>query len=188
MPLQFQPQLPIRVRTTIRSDSKTVLRLGSGVVYGTAPNNAFLSTSVPNFYTIGVPGYGLTKYALADGNPYAVGNKFGNKPIVWPDFTPQFPNEVSPGIRPPQSPFISIDRNAGRPPRQVHWSIGLQRQLTGNLMVEAAYVGNRGVWWSAPLLASENYNSLTPEMLKTNYGLDITNATDRGLLLLPINS
>jgi hypothetical protein len=185
-PYAFGPRFALAYQ--IGSDSKTVLRIGSGVVYGTAPNNAFLSTSVPDFYTIGVPGYGLNQYTLKDGNPYAVGNRFGNKPIVWPDFTPQFPNEVAAGIRPPQSPFISIDRNAGRPPRQVHWSIGLQRQLTNNLMVEAAYVGNRGAWWSAPLLASENYNSLTPEMLKTNYGLDITNATDRGLLLLPINS
>jgi len=185
-PYAFGPRLALAYQ--IGSSGKTVLRVGSGVVYGTAPNNAFLSTSVPDFYTIQVPGYGLTQYALADGNPYADGNRFGNKPIKWPDFTPQFPNEVAPGVRPPQSPFISIDRNAGRPPRQLHWSLGLQHQLTSNLMVEAAYVANRGVWWSAPLLQSENYNSLTPESLKSVWGLDITNATDRGLLLLPINS
>ena len=43
----------------------------------------------------------------------------------------------------------------------------MQHQLTENLMVEGAYVANRGVWWSAPLLQSENYNALTPESLKS---------------------
>jgi hypothetical protein len=185
-PYAFGPRLAVAYQ--IGSSGKTVLRAGSGIVYGTAPNNAFLSTSVPDFYTIQVPGYGLTQYSLADGNPYAVGNKFGNKPIVWPDFTPQFPNEVAAGLRPPQSPFISIDRNAGRPPRQLHWSIGLQHQLTNNLMLEASYVANRGVWWSAPLLQSRNYNAHTPESLKSIWGLDVTNAADRTLLTLPINS
>src|SRR5262245_38508652 len=35
----------------IGSDGKTVLRLGSGVIYGTAPNLANLSRSVADFYT-----------------------------------------------------------------------------------------------------------------------------------------
>jgi hypothetical protein len=130
----------------------------------------------------------LTKYGLADGNPFADGNAFGNPPIFFPDFRQKYPYEIAPGLRPPQSPFISIDRNAGRPPRQIHWSIGLQRELMPNLMVEASYVGNRGVWWVAPLLAKENYNSLTPESLKATWGLDITNAADRALLTLPIRS
>ena len=46
-------------------------------------------------------------------------------------------------------------------PRILQWSIGLQRELARNLVVEASYVGNRGVWWTAPLLAAQNYNSLT---------------------------
>src|SRR5262249_2505141 len=151
-------------------------------------SNAFLSTSVADFYTLGVPGYGLNKYSLSDGNPFATGNRFGNPTISFPDFSQKYPYEIAPGIRVPQSPFISIDRNAGRPPRQLHWSVGLQRQVTNNLMVEAAYVANRGVWWTAPLLATENYNAHTPETLKAVSGLDITNATDRALLLLPIRS
>ncbi|PYR98024.1 MAG: hypothetical protein DMG12_23590, partial [Acidobacteria bacterium] len=172
----------------IGSDAKTVLRLGSGVIYGTAPNLGNLTRSVADFYTLGVPGYALTKYALSDGNPFADGNRFGNPSIFFPDFSQKYPYEIAPGLRPPQSPFISIDRNAGRPPRQIHWSIGLQREVMPNLMVEAAYVGNRGVWWTAPLLAKENYNSLTPESLKATWGLDITNAADRALLTLPIRS
>ena len=55
-------------------------------------------------------------------------------------------------------------------------------------MVEAAYVGNRGVWWTAPVLSLEQYNSLDPQTLKSQWGLDITNPNDRNLLLTRINS
>jgi Carboxypeptidase regulatory-like domain len=185
-PYAFGPRFALAYQ--IGSDSKTVLRLGSGIIYGTAPNLGNVTRSAADFYTLGVPGYGLNKYALSDGNPLAEGNAFGNPSIFFPDFRQKYPYEIAPGLRPPQSPFISIDRNAGRPPRQIHWSIGLQREVMPNLMVEASYVGNRGVWWAAPLLAKENYNSYTPEGLKAAWGLDITNATDRGLLTLPIRS
>jgi hypothetical protein len=106
---------------------------------------------------------------------------------VWPDYSPHYPVSFG-GLTPPQSPFISIDRNAGRPPRIFQWSLGLQREVARNLVVEASYVGNRGAWWTAPLLATYNYNALTPQGLKSQWGLDITNATDRGLLSLPISN
>ena len=48
---------------------------------------------------------------------YAPGNRFGNAPLVYPDFSPHFPFTTAPGYTPPLSPFISIDRNAGRLPR-----------------------------------------------------------------------
>jgi hypothetical protein len=91
-------------------------------------------------------------------------------------------------VRPPISPFISIDRNSGPPPRISQWSIGLQREVSENLVVEAAYVGNRGVWWTVPVLSLEQYNSLDPQTLKSQWGLDITNPTGRNLLLTRINS
>ena len=39
---------------------------------------------------------------------------------------------------------------SARPPRTLQWSIGIQREVTKDLVVEVSYVGNRGVWWSAP--------------------------------------
>jgi hypothetical protein len=167
-------------------NDKTVLRVGGGLAYSSSPNNAFLSYSVPDFYSFSAPGYGLPVTQLQNGNPFAPGNPSGNAPIVWPDFSPHYPGSFG-GTTPPQSPFISIDRNAGRPPRILQWSIGLQREVARNLVVEAAYVGNRGVWWTAPLLATQNYNALTPEGLKANWGLDVTNTNDRNLLSLPIS-
>ena len=35
-------------------------------------------------------------------------------------------------------------------PRLFQWSIGVQHEIARGLVVEAAYVGNRGAWWTAP--------------------------------------
>jgi hypothetical protein len=165
---------------------KTVLRAGSALAYGTSADNAYLSYSVPDFYSPSAP-FGSTFSQLSDGNIFGPGNRFGNAPIVWPDFSPHYPFETSPGVRPPQSPFISIDRNAGRPPRILQWSLNLQHQLTSNLLVEGAYVGNRGAWLTAPVLQGQNYNALTLDDMK-RFGIDLTSAADRALLLAPISS
>jgi hypothetical protein len=183
-PHAWGPRLGMAYQLT----SKTVLRAGIGFMYGTAPNQANLGYSIGDFYSISPVGYGAAATQLQDGNPYAPGNKFGNQPIFWPDFRPSYPNEVAPGVRPPNSPFVAVDRNSGRPPRILQWSIGIQKEVMRDLVVEASYVGNRGVWWTAPLLAGQNYNGNTPESLQRLYGLNIRNATDRALLNAPISS
>jgi hypothetical protein len=183
-PWAFGPRLGAAYQIT----SKTVFRAGVGLAYGTSPNQATLSPNVGDFYTVNPVAYGEPATLLQDGNPFAAGNRFGNPPIFWPDFRPNYPSETAPGVRPPQSPFIFVDRNSGRPPRIFQWSIGLQRELTHNLVVEAAYVANRGVWWTSPLLSTYGYNALTPEGLKATYGIDTSVAGDRNLLLTPISS
>ena len=82
-------------------------------------------------------------------------------------------------------PAPRLDQNAGRPPRQYQWSIGIQREVSRDLVIEASYVANRGVWWNAPALL--NLNALTPAMLQS-YGLDISNAADRTLLTSTLGS
>jgi hypothetical protein len=189
-PFAFGPRLGLAYQIT----PKTVFRAGIGVNYSTSPNNAFLSYSVADFYTVGAQSYGDSAIPLAKGNPYAPGNEFGNPTISFPDFTRHYPLEVAPGVRPPAAPFISIDRNAGRPPRILTWSIGFQREIARNLVVEASYVGNRGVWWTAPTLAGINYNAVTPQGLLaqrqygSTTGIDVTNPTDGNLLTTPISS
>ena len=78
-----------------------------------------------------------------------------------------------------------MDPNAGRPPRQIQWSVGFQREVSRNLVVEATYVGNRGVWWQAPAML--NLNANTPERL-ASFGLDLNNAADRTLLTSPMSN
>jgi hypothetical protein len=125
--------------------------------------------------------------------PYRVNNPYGFAPVVWPNFDPgkyPFKTVSSVGVSlPPSSPFIWIDRNAGRPPRILSWSVGLQRELRRDLVVEASYVGNRGVWFTAPSLESLSYNAQTTNFLLSQYGLDVVNsATDRSLLTTPMGN
>jgi hypothetical protein len=77
------------------------------------------------------------------------------------------------------------DQNAGRPARQIQWSVGVQREILRDLLVEATYVGNRGAWWNGAGLICPN--CITPATL-AQYGLSLDNSADRTLLASPINS
>jgi len=182
-PFSIGPHLGVAYQIT----PKTVFRAGGAISYGAQSDNAGLNASVGDFYPIGSPAYGAPAAILKNGNPYGPGNPFGNPPIVWPNFNPLYPVPAAPGVIPPSSPFISIARNAGRLPRIFQWSIGFQREIVPNLVVDAAYVGNRGAWWTAPLLAGLNYNALTPEGLAAE-GINIQSPSDAQLLNTPINS
>jgi len=177
-----------RIGAAYQINSKTVFRAGGGISYASISDQAGLNSSAADFFSITSPAYGVAAGLLRDGDPYAVGNRFGNPPVVWPNFTPPYPTPAAPGVIPPAIQFISIAKNAGRLPRIFQWSIGFQREITKDLAVDAYYVGNRGAWWVAPPLSGLNYNALTPEGLKSQYGLDVTNRTDASLLNTPINS
>ncbi|HLH42154.1 MAG TPA: TonB-dependent receptor [Bryobacteraceae bacterium] len=189
-PWAFGPRLGIAYQI----NSKTVFRGGAGIQYGTASNDAQLIISAVDFYSFGAPGYGLPAMpSLAAGNPYAAGNPFGNPTLTWPNTNPdKFPTRtICPGTAnatcyTPQSPFIMLDKDA-RPPRVFTWSIGLQRELTRSTVVEAEYVGNRGVWFTAPALDVLAYNALNITDL-SNFGLNLSNSADRSLLASTLNS
>ena len=115
--------------------------------------------------------FGDPVYSLRQGLPFT---------LTWPNFSHgQFP---APGNL--NAPNVAMDANAGRPARTVQWSVGLQRQVMKDLVVEAAYVGNRGAWWNATGLI--DVNALSPDRLRS-FGLDINNPDDRRLLATPIN-
>jgi hypothetical protein len=61
----------------------------------------------------------------------------------------------------------------------------LQRQITRDLVLEAAYVGNRGAWEQANSLI--DLNGLTPQRI-ASLGLDINSAADRTLLTSRLDS
>ena len=60
----------------------------------------------------------------------------------------------------------------------------MQREVARDLIVEAAYVANRGARWLSTNL--DNYNALTPQFLLSQFGLDVNSATDRAILTSPI--
>ena len=191
---QFNQQYPYaigpRIGVAYQLTPKTVIRVGGGISYSVSPDNAYLSLSVANFYTLSPFGY---------GNPISTPLKNGQAPGLnavtntFPQYT-QFPFSVCPGANPtgnnclpPNSPFIEIEPGTGRLPRIFQWSIGVQREVIPNLVVEASYVGNRGAWWEAPTLDALSYNALTPQQLLAK-GIDVTNPTQAGWLLTPLDA
>jgi hypothetical protein len=95
----------------------------------------------------------------------------------------------NPGIRPSpgqvDSPPQWIHPDAGKMPRLNQWSISVQRELTRDLVVDVAYVGNRGKGFTANNLI--NLNAISSERLRS-FGLDLSNANDQALLRARLDS
>jgi hypothetical protein len=200
-------------------DSKTVFRAGGGIAYAASGGNAGLSGTDADFYgslapegtgqtlggAVGQPNGGPGAIYFRDGNPFAPGNMYGNGPLTAPLSGAAFPSVTSSsGCGPPpnfptpckplDSPFITIGNNTGRPPRIFQWSLGLQREVIPNLVMEASYVGNRGAWFTSPILDPQAENGLTPAGLLANRsygnttGLNVNNPAQLALLTQPISS
>jgi hypothetical protein len=173
-PYAIGPRLGVAYQVT----PKTVIRGGWGFIYGFAPDiTAATSSQIDSappgsnaFYNLQTPGV--------------------MPQPVWPNFNPgQTP---LPGQTTGFSGFTAYDRNASRPPRQNQWSIGVQRELTTNLVIEASYVGNRGVWWGGTAAGTGNnlalLNQPSPAAFAA-YGLNpYTNPADNQLLSQTIGS
>jgi hypothetical protein len=167
-PFALGPRLGLAFQIT----PKTVLRTGAGISYGRTAGNNFQSYAVGANTPYSAPSFGDPAYLLQNGLPYKV---------TFPNFDPG--QQPYAGI--PTGTLNYFDRNAGRPPRMFQWSIGLQREVARNLVVEAAYVGNRGVWWQCNGCVSDN--GVTADYLKAR-GIDISVPADLALLTSPITS
>jgi len=158
---------------------KTVLRAGWGLVYGT--------TAVVNYQLGGALGTGfntITNTNPAFGEPASLlqnGISYSTAAL--------YAATLDPGIRPLpgqiNSPGAYEDPNGGRPGRINQWNISLQREVTKDLLVEAAYVGNRAVWLQADGLV--DFNVLSAARL-ASFGLNINNPATQTLLNSPLNS
>jgi hypothetical protein len=153
-----------RLGVAYQIDSKTVLRGGWGFAYAVPPDISLQNTGQLVNTPTGV-------------NAFAPLNVSGTVPQpVWPNFSAS--QTPLPGAT--TSSFLSLlDRGAARPARQNQWSIGIQREITRNTVIEAAYVGNRGAWWPGPLgyLNQVGQGGFSP------YGLSpYTNTADNTLL------
>jgi hypothetical protein len=186
-PYSIGPHLGIAYQIT----PKTVFRAGGAISYGSQSDDAGVNHSAADYLSLGTPAYGAPAAILKNGDSFGPGNVYGNPVLTWPNSflnTPYSPAPTASGVIPPAAPFISIAANAGRLPRIFQWSIGFQREISPNLVVDAAYVGNRGAWWVGPEISALNYNALTPQGLLSQYGIDVTNPADAKLLNTPINS
>ncbi len=188
-PWGFGPRIGFAYQVT----PKTVLRGGFGVEYtptgvaqtfgsasGTAQaQNVFGPATIP-----GAPLMTLGQGVTVNGAPLTAAQ------VGWPNFDPGF--YPIGGVLPGTGPQY-YDQNAGRPARQYQYSFSIQREIFPNLLVEASYIGNRGIWWPSYLSPTGapyvlvNYNYLSNAILAAN-GLSLNNPADLATLLAPIGS
>jgi hypothetical protein len=176
-PYALGPRLGIAYQIT----PKTVLRAGWGITYGTTSNFNYVTSSLGggaigyNSISFVAPGFGTPAATFAQGLPYTQAQLY--------------PTTLSAGIVPftgqLNGPPYWMDPKGGRPPRVNQWNIGLQRELTRNLTIEAAWVGNRGVWLQANNLT--DINGLTTQKLQS-VGLNLNDANARSLLTSTFSS
>ena len=157
---------------------KMVLRAGWGLSYGLTPSFNYPATGVGvGFNTLQFTSstFGLPAVTLSQGLQYSMAtiNAASYNPGIVP-----YAGAIT-------SPPYFIDRNAGRPGRVNQWNISLQREITKDLMLEAAFVGNRGVWLQANNLI--NLNALSPQRVAAA-GLSLSNPANLTLLASPFNS
>jgi hypothetical protein len=162
---------------------KTVVRAGWGVVYGqlsgynyvTNQNGAGTVGIGWNVLTFNSPGFGQAGAILNQGLQY--------NPSLLTALN------LNPGILPTPgtttAPQYYFDPNAGRPPRISEWSVGVQREISRDLMAEANWVGNVGVWETTNTGTSLNY--ITPQILAA-HGLSLGSPNLTSLLTSPLSS
>jgi hypothetical protein len=170
-PLAFGPRLGFAYQIT----SKTVVRGGAGVIYNGTDNDNKASSNVASSNPLVSSAFGQPAMTFGQGVPLTATQ------IAWPNFSPgQYPVQGT-----LSGPPLVVDPNAGRPARTYQWSIGVQRELIRNLVVEATYVGNRGIWWQAP--TQVNYNAIRPQTLAA-LGINVNSPAGQQLLISPLNS
>jgi hypothetical protein len=173
-PYDFGPRLGLAYQIT----SKTVLRAGWGIAYGLVPSFSYPATASGvgwNTLNYAATSFGVTPAILGQGLPWTQTqiNNASYNPGLFPA-----PGTIT-------SPPYLIDRNAGKPPRINQWNIALQRELKLGIVVEAAFVGNRGVWLTETALVG--LNNLTPQEV-TAAGLSLNNPANLALLSSPMSS
>jgi Carboxypeptidase regulatory-like domain len=174
-----------RLGAAYQYDSKTVIRGGVGVSY--APISTF--SYITNAAILGVgfnqlnfpsPAFGVPATTLSQGLVYNPAQ------LTTASLGPGLYSNAS--GTPSSAPFY-IDPNAGRAPRILQWNIGVQRQLTRDLVVEANYVGNRGAWLTSSAFSGLDGGLNTPNPATyAKYGIDPTTAAGQATLTSTIGS
>ena len=172
-----------RLGLAYQINAKTVVRAGWGLSYGqlsftgSQPSTTGQGFNVINFNAVGngvgagvlgqpLPGVstaGLYSATYDPGNLLIPGNSVGG------------------------ALASNIDRNGGRPPRVSQWNISVQREILKDLVVEAAFVGNKGAWLNEGTNMI-SYNAVNPATLAALGLGDLTNANTRTLLSSSITS
>ena len=175
-----------RLALAYQIDSKTVLRAGWGIFYSGGDSWAYLNGG----YSLN--GLGLNSVQASAPSFGLVSSQFSNGIVYSPSQLTSL--NLNPGVNTVAgqlNTFSSVwgglynDPNAGRPARINQWNIALERQLSKSTSIQAAYVGDRGVWEQANNL--ESLNSITPAVL-ASHNLNLSNAATQKLMTSTICS
>jgi len=135
-------------------DSKTVIRGGAGIAYGATP---FTGGGVINSLSTPTLPNGFDDFTLGSGVPVS---KY-NPVVATSDPSAGFARGT---VNTNLATFV--DPNGGRPDRTYQWNVSIQREITRNFVVEAAYVGNRNIWASTG--GFQDFNAVSVKDLQRN--------------------
>lgn len=136
-----------RLGVAYQINPKTVFRGGWGVTYQFVGNASGQVLGTSGAYPLS----GIDPYVnIATPGSIVLPTWPVTNPNIFP-IAPGIPGAPNSGFGPASDPYVS-DPNINRPPRINQWSVGFQREITPNFIMEASYVANRAVWLgSGPL-------------------------------------
>ncbi len=138
-----------RVGVAYRALKRTVLRGGFGIVYGRLEVNTF-----DPIQSVG-SGSVATQYPSIDPvtqSLFSLDNGFPPVNVRPPVLDPTLLNNQD---------IYAFSRDSGKLPRIYNWNFTIQQEITPNLTIEAAYVGNRGTRLIAGFLRNLNQNDFS---------------------------
>ncbi len=134
-------------------NNKTVLRAGYGIVYGLGGANDLGQTRIKTNFLNGSSG---NFAAISQDAGVTPGYGSWDRPFPLPTV-----EAFRPGIGNGQSVNYAGRWQAAAPYIQ-NWTVGLERELPGSILVSASYVGNKGLRLPSNL---ENLNQVDPKYL-----------------------
>jgi hypothetical protein len=192
----FMPHYPYaigpRLGVAFQADPKTVFRAGFGITYGQAASFNYAGS---NFTVVSV-GINTVTYA----KPTVPGLGASVTPATTLAAGPIYqPAQITDASRNPafncctsinQAPSPYFDKNGGKPPIVWNFTVSMQKELTKDLVVELAYVGNRAAWLTSGASGAagiQQPNALSAARAKS-FGFDVTNLTDAGYLQAKVSN
>jgi len=169
-----------RLAFAYQIDPKTVLRTGWGIVYGQLAGLNYITNQT--WYGVGFDQVSFTNPTPGEPGAILRNGLSYNIPSL---YNASLSASLLPTPGQLNAPPVIIDKSWGRPPRINQYTVSLQREVARGLLVEAAWVANRGVWLDGGGLAFPN--AITDQTLAAA-GLNLNNSTDRTLLTSSITA
>jgi hypothetical protein len=175
-PYGYAPRLGAAFQLT----SRDVIRGGWGFTFGSTNPISYLSnTAIVGTGWNQIPftssSFGVAAGTLGAGLQYPASELTTAtlNPGIYP-----YAGQVNP-------PSYYIYPGAGRPSRVNQWNFTYERELGSKIAINAAYVGNRGVWLQSNSMLDVNANTAG---IFAAHGFNVTNASDLAVLTSPVNS